>query len=705
MKKSRRDDDGSAPDAARLLRDLADRERQLRDLTEQSLGFLEELAESRRLNAEREQLTARLAELERTLGDARQRLRHAGGTAPNAPAKGGKKRPAIEVVFWGAAGREAAVAAAASTKLPVTWVGLPDAVPASATAKDVTIVTNRDARTPAQCWNLGMAATAADLVLMVGPGMRLDAVPELPVDVPANTVFLCPRIDRDGVAEVGLEQADSLLRLRARPIATGESATVRVPWPCADAFCVRRAAFERIGTFDEALLGPAALLEYTFRARRANFDVLGAPAVAVTGAVCEGAAGEDDATARERLVLLAMHRPDLLAPALAESPFLWQMGAGEAPGFVAQLLGRLPTADGLGDQRAMLERIVLGLVQHSLPTSRAVAMIQSARAALLRGFADAGTVAGREEFLAALRRAEAQGAADPATALDALLHDIGHCRGAAAGTARVLEQTRTEMRALDAQRHSQSDRAERAEGARQQTQAQLDQVQVWLREAQQESRTAQEGRQQESRAAQESRLRESLAAAEQRAQLQLKVMEQQRDAARAADLDAKVGELQRGNEQLGRQIEEARAELVLSRAKYEAAMQQHRELEREFLATDTDLRALREQVGQMARLLGVVGGASPENLQERLHVVHEQAQQLALALHATGASDAEALLKRLDDLGQRLAGTEHVLRERERWIALLLHEVGQRRLFPRPLLPHEQEFVDRAAAGRTGHAP
>jgi hypothetical protein len=694
MKKSRRDDDGSAPDAARLLRDLAARERQLRDLTEQSLGFLEELAESRRLNAEREQLTARLAELERTLGDARQRLRHAGGTAPNAPAKGGKKRPAIEIVFWGAAGREAAVAAAASTKLPVTWVGLPDAVPASAAAKDVTIVTNREARTPAQCWNLGMAATTADLVLMVGPDMRLDAVPELPADVPANTVFLCPRIDRDGVAEVGLEQADPLLRLRARPIATGESATVLVPWPCADAFCVRRAAFERIGTFDEALLGPAALLEYTFRARRANFDVLGVPAVAVTGAVREGAAGEDDATARERLVLLAMHRPELLAPALAESPVLWQMGAGEAPGFVAQLLGRLPTADGLGDQRAMLERIVLGLVQHSLPTSRAVAMIQSARAALLRGFVDAGTVAGREEFLAALRRAEAPGATDPATELDALLHDIGHCRGAAAGTARVLEQTRTEMRALDAQRHSQSDRAERAEGARQQTQTQLDQVQVWLREAQQESRTAQEGRLQESRAA-----------AEQRAQLQLKVAEQQRDAARAAELDAKVGELQRGNEQLGRQLEEARAELVLSRAKYEAAMQQHRELEREFLGTDTDLRALREQVGQMARLLGVVGGASPENLQERLHVVHEQAQQLALALHATGASDAEALLQRLDDLGQRLAGTEHVLRERERWIALLLHEVGQRRLFPRPLLPHEQEFVDRAAASRTGQAP
>lgn len=753
---NRNGDDGE-PDVARILRDLAARERQLRDLTEQSLGFLEELAEARRLNGERDQLAARIGELERTLADCKRRLRTAGGAAVT-PATGkkksGKGAPAIEIVFHGAGAHAAAKAAAAATGMPVCWIGLPDQVAADANLGGVNVITNRDARTFAQCWNIGMAATTADVVLLLGPGASVDGAFAVPTDLPANAAILCPRIDRAGESQLGCD-TDAELRLRPRPATGGGEAWTGVPWASSDAFLVRRAAFERLGTFDEGLLGAAALLDYTLRARQANFDVLGLPAIAVAA----GEIAPPDALAeRERLVLLATHRPDQLARALATTPLLWDLGPGEAPGFLAQLLGRLPTGEGLPEQRALVERVALGMVQHALPASRSIALVQGVRIALLRGFADAGTVAGRAEFEAALRRAETQVPDDLPAAIEALAADVATSRAAAAGTGRALEQTRGELREIDQQRHAQSDRAERAEGARQHTQQQLDQVQQWLREARKEvqdvvesralalakveelhdviRRINEEGKQREKGLRAEVQQAEQRAAAEvQQAAQRAKAEAQQ--AVQQAEQRAKTevqqaeqrakAQLEQGERRSAEALQRAQAELaacrqglqeaertaaeatqraqseVVAKAEAErhllqrldAALAQHRELEREYLATDSDLRSLREQLGQMARVLGIVEGAAPSTLQQRLAVVHEQSLDLAKTLKASGAPDAAALLKRLDDLGLRLAESEKVLREREAWIGVLLQEVSQRRLFPRPLQPHEQAFMER----------
>src|SRR5262245_53903083 len=86
-KKAANDLDADGADrrpAADLRRDLARRERQLRDLTEQPLTFLEELAESRRRNDDRDLLSVRIGELERVLAETRLRLQHAGGVATGA---------------------------------------------------------------------------------------------------------------------------------------------------------------------------------------------------------------------------------------------------------------------------------------------------------------------------------------------------------------------------------------------------------------------------------------------------------------------------------------------------------------------------------------------------------------------------------------------------------------------------------------------
>ena len=189
-------DVAGARSAVDLARDLADRERQLRDLTEQALGFLEELAESRRLNAKREDLVTRIGELERALGDARQRLLHAGGCVVDPPGADAEKVP-LAVAFWGSeAFADAAACSAFCSEVPVLWVGLPASVPGKSKPGKLRPVVHRDARSEAQCWNLAMAATAAEYVLLLGPGARLLHEPSPPEAMPSNAVVLCPRIER-----------------------------------------------------------------------------------------------------------------------------------------------------------------------------------------------------------------------------------------------------------------------------------------------------------------------------------------------------------------------------------------------------------------------------------------------------------------------------------------------------------------------------
>lgn len=682
--------DAKAVDVAQLLRDLAVRERQLRDLTEQSLGFLEELAESRRLNGEREQLVARLADLERSLADAKTRLRHAGGAA-TAPAAGtgkgakAKARPAFEVVVWGIAPRDAAQAAK-TAGVPVVWVGVPDALVAGESLDGVATVVHRDARTPAQCWNLGMASTTADAVLFVGPGARAETVPKLPDTLPANAAILCPRLVRGDAASVGAEQVDDVMRLRARQIADADLANsepfFRVQHADANAFVVRRAAFERIGTFDEGLLGPAALLEYGLRARRANFDVLGVPALVVIASTDHGVA--IDADDRENLLVVAMHRPEQLGRALASTALPWDLPSAEMPGFLAQLFARLPAADDLAQQRGIVERLASGLAQHALPATHVVDRLQRARITLLERFADAGTVGNRDDFVAAARRVADERLTDPTTGFDAFASEIAFCAEAAAATGRQLEATRNELRSIDAERHAHSDRAERADGARQLAEKQLDQVQQWLLEARREIAELQKAAVTNAAAMAEAQhakaeleaLHAEAARGSAGAAAELRELQE-----RFAALQASQREMEQLHEaEIHRHWELERAHLVL-RA-------EHRDLQREHIDTDADARQIREQIARVKEAIGLPTSATAEALDERLAAVGVHWKRLAVVLENTGAGDA-------DELANRLAESERLVRDRERWIAMLLQEVMQRRWVPRQLQDHERALVER----------
>jgi hypothetical protein len=706
-------DDAKAADAglvARLQRDLADRERQLRDLTEQSLGFLEELAEARRLNGDRERLAERIGELERLVADARRRLQHAGGCAP--PKRSAKGRPAaLEVVFWG----EGSLAAAAASRsacgdVPIRWVGPPGAVPADLAQAGIAMVVHRDANTPAQCWNLGLAGSDAEQVLFVGPGGRLLAPPAALTAVPPNVALLAPCVERDGAAAIGCVEFDSLLRLvpRAAPDPL-PLAPFPVPWAAPEAFIVRRAVYERIGAFDEGLLGSASLLDFTLRARRGNFEVLGAPTLRVVtaaGAVAPAPSADD----RERLLVLAQHRPDHVGRALADLDELWRLGTAELSAYVAALLARLPAGD-LATRSELLERLAVGLVQHALPAAQVCALVQSSRVALLRSCLDAGLVNG-DELAAALQRAEGQPVTPVAQAFEALGRDVALCRAAAAATARTLEQTRTERREIDAQRHAQAARAERAEGARATTAQQLEQVQTWLREAQAELKQVQErravaerelaeARQAAQRGAEDGRRlqqeRQQLQQQVERLQQERQQLQQQveRLQQERQQQQQQIERLQQEGRRLTGQVDEARALAQASDARLAAQLQSHRELEGEFLATDRSLRGLREHVAELARIVGLAGGGDRDNLLNRLRFLQQESENFARTLRQARASDEHALLANLERLALQLADSERTLRERERWIAVLLQEVTSRRLFPRPLQDHERAFLDR----------
>ncbi|HEX5054295.1 MAG TPA: hypothetical protein VFZ65_21125 [Planctomycetota bacterium] len=642
--------------AAGLRRDLALREQQLRDLTEQSLGFLEELAESRRRNIDRDELARRLGELEQVLADARRRVRHAGGVAEAArDASPAGSREVLEVVFWGGAAHGDAIASQRQCgEVPVAWVGPPDAVPARRTAeahgatnaepaeRGLHMIAHRDARTPAQCWNLGMAATSAEHVLFVGPGHRLRAEPRLPgADAAPNTALLCPRIEVGPRAELGCEEVQ-LLRLRPREAPSGSGAgATKVPWPSAGAFVVRRAAFERIGLFDEGLLGPAALLDFTLRARQQNFEVLGVPTLTVerTAEPREAAAGErqDD---EQRLLVLAAHRPASLGLALADAPLLWQMERAALPGYLAQLLSRARGAEE-ADARAVVEQVALGLVQHSMPVDEVCARVRDSRLELWRGLADVDLPTGRDQVRAALRAVEQQVLPEPLAAFAVLLEDLAQNRRVVASAVQVLQQqlqqAHSQKEEIDVDRHAQLARAERAEGARAAVQTQLDQVQVWLREA-------------------HARLEEQATTSEK--------------------LHHDIAEVQR-------QLEASRGQL--------------RELEARSAEAERAAHELTDEVSAVAQVMGLASTERGDRLKRRLAELHEESVKFAETLRAAGAADSKQLLAGLDALSQRVQAAEHGIVERDRQIVRLLAEVQTRRLFPRALSATEQALLDRMA--------
>jgi len=669
-KKSANDIDADGADrrsAADLRRDLARRERQLRDLTEQALTFLEELAESRRRNEDRDLLSARIGELERVLAETRLRLQHAGGVAIGAAPTGGdaagRAALPLEVVCWGDdAFADAVLNHERAGDVPVSWIGRPRALPAGAPA-GLRAIVHRDAHTLAQCCNLALLSTSADVVLLLGPGHRLAAPPVLPAglaSMPPNVALLAPRVvagaagASSGPGELGCDDPDGMLQPQPRAGAPGDADFAAVPFAATHAVLVRRAAFEQLGMFDESLTGGAPLVDFALRARARNFEVVGLPALTVERAADSAATTPLDDLVR--MQLLALHRPELLGRALAAAPHVWQLGTQELPGFLQQVLARLPAAD-LAAQRAALEQTAVGLARHALPSARVCDLVRLQRIALLRPLAENEQTIHRDRIAAALCLAEGSAGDDHDAAFAALARDLEFVRGCLLESGSALHAAYDERTAIDVDRHAHLARAERAEGARAAAAAQRDQLEEWLRTTQADLQRLNEHQQ----------------------EIELQVLEANRmaAAAAAAAADDRV--------RLQQQITE----------------QQHRAEEREH-----EIASLREHLDATARAARLPEG---EQLPARIAALDRVAAELSSTLATAGVADSSALLvllqelrRRVDDSGRivadrekTIADREQAIADRERTIAQLLDEVRRRRLFPRPLRAHEQALLDR----------
>ena len=451
-----------ADTVASLLRVVAEKERQLQDLTDQSIGFLEKLGESQRQIGEQTKLLTRLDDLQRALTDARQRLRGASNYAPFAADDPAAPVTPLEIVCFGPDTANSALAyAAAGIKL--TWIGPPQAFTAHQKRKtSLRILTHRDARTPAQCWNLAMASTQGEAVLFIGAGIQLDRALQSPdAATNSNAALLCPTIQCDEERTLGCAETDSLLHLRALPAPPPNGESTDIPFPSAQAFLLRRPAFERIGMFDEGLISVAALLDYACRARNHNFAVIGAPDLVLTR--LSGCNAVAEASDNERLQVLARYRPEMIGRALADAPTLWQQEPTAIAGLLRELIAAIPNRQDAATLRQVMEQVACGMVEHAQPSRRIVRLIQTIRIELLRALSGTDVAFERELASASLFTAEREVPTSVAASFALLAQDLAldlrmrtFLLGNLQETQRQLQQEATNHKA-----HAQ--RAERSE--------------------------------------------------------------------------------------------------------------------------------------------------------------------------------------------------------------------------------------------------
>ena len=451
-----------ADTVASLLRVVAEKERQLQDLTDQSIGFLEKLGESQRQIGEQTKLLTRLDDLQRALTDARQRLRGASSYAPFAADDPAAPVTPLEIVCFGPDTANSALAyAAAGIKL--TWIGPPQAFTAHQKRKtSLRILTHRDARTPAQCWNLAMASTQGEAVLFIGAGIQLDRALQSPdAATNSNAALLCPTIQCDEERTLGCAETDSLLHLRALPAPPPNGESTDIPFPSAQAFLLRRPAFERIGMFDEGLISVAALLDFACRARNHNFAVIGAPDLVLTR--LSGCNAVAEASDNERLQMLARYRPEMIGRALADAPTLWQQEPTAIAGLLRELIAAIPNRQDAATLRQVMEQVACGMVEHAQPSRRIVRLIQTIRIELLRALSGTDVAFERELASASLFTAEREVPTSVAASFALLAQDLAldlrmrtFLLGNLQETQRQLQQEATNHKA-----HAQ--RAERSE--------------------------------------------------------------------------------------------------------------------------------------------------------------------------------------------------------------------------------------------------
>ncbi len=333
---------------ADLRAQLAERDRQLANLTEQSLRVLDELASARQNPPDRPEALARIASLQELLADTRARVRTSSRAilvagAPAAPVVGD-----VDVVLWDLPPQPQLELQRYSALLQqrITVLMGPDQRAEDCQGVAATwSVHGTSCRRPAHFWNEAMATTQTDVVVFVARGVELtgEAIARLAAAARAEGVALCcPRLQDGNQDWLGRQERD-LLDVRPRPCAVVPTST-DVPFASPEAFALLRTTFERVGPFDQDFGWDLALADWTARAAGHSLRCIGvADAIAKCPSLRGPAAGGLEEA--DRIVFFARHRPQQLMTAALAGDVLWQLEPDLLANAIRAVLLRLPRAN------------------------------------------------------------------------------------------------------------------------------------------------------------------------------------------------------------------------------------------------------------------------------------------------------------------------------------------------------------------------
>jgi hypothetical protein len=316
---------------------LQERENRVRELTDQCLHLLDELARHRLEQKAGEDLTRRCAQLEVDITVLRRHLR-ASRAHVLRPSQKAPREPILDVFLCAESSAPPAEVAAWLAQVAGAPLGKdPAAASITLLCADASAlegaaiptgfgVLSVGTASPAAAWNLALAQSKAPLAMFLARGVRLakPLSPALLATLTDEVVALAQPVLRAGNREcLGLEDTGTL-RVRRAGAPAGDVAEIGIP--SGEAFFVQRAAWAELGPFDEDLVGPGTIVEFALRAARRGFRVLGLrePACIAPAGLVEPVLAD-----RDRLVIAARHRPHDLVAILADSDLFWALPEAE----------------------------------------------------------------------------------------------------------------------------------------------------------------------------------------------------------------------------------------------------------------------------------------------------------------------------------------------------------------------------------------
>ncbi len=343
---------------------LSHSEQRLRELTDQSLGFLAELGEARHKEDDWKKLHERVDGLQELLADSRRKLRSAGAEVLRPTVAAGTD--SLEIVVWGGVPQAGPLASIVENMpgVSITCVldSRKDEQPVDDSPDAVQWFKTTECNTPAQAFNTALAATdgAAVLFLHAGSVPSVGNWSALPA-ADENSWAVQPGLTIDGDAAPGFFEGEGFqgpdVGDADEPVAVG-SLDPR-------AFVVVRAAVEGIGAFDQDMIGPLTVAEYARRASDRGYRIVGWPDLSVDVASAELETDEDTMD-RDRLLLLARHEPEGIGLALARAPYLWTMEPPVCAAFFEELLVRLPDALNWPEGRKITAAVIEGTIRATI---------------------------------------------------------------------------------------------------------------------------------------------------------------------------------------------------------------------------------------------------------------------------------------------------------------------------------------------------